>query len=198
MNVYQKLQKCRFELQNMKLKKSGNNKFAGFTYFELSDFLPSINELCEKHGLFTRTTFTSDLAMLEVINAEMPEEVIVFTSPQAEATLKGCHAIQNVGAVETYQRRYLLMVAFEIVENDALDPTVTNEKKNTPPKGKTTLSQAQLNRMYAIASKKGYDKTSVDALIRKKHNVDPVNMTKAQYDEIVKGYEGLEDKKEEV
>ena len=198
MNVYQKLQKCRVELQNMNLKKTGNNKFAGFTYFELSDFLPTINELCEKHGLFTRTSFTSELAMLEVINAEAPEEVILFTSPQAEATLKGCHAIQNVGAVETYQRRYLLMVAFEIVENDSLDPTVTNDKKNTPAKGKTTISQAQLNRLYAIASKKGYDKPSVDALIKKKHNVEPANMTKAKYDEIVKGYEGLEDKKEEA
>lgn len=198
MNVYQKLQKARVELQSMNLKKSGNNKFAGFTYFELSDFLPSINELCEKHGLFTRTTFTSDLAMLEVINADAPDEVITFTSPQAEATLKGCHAIQNVGAVETYQRRYLLMMAFEIVENDALDPTVEKDKKNTSPKGKATLSQAQLNRMYAIASKKGYDKASVDSLVKKKYNVEPANMTKTQYDEIVKGYESLEDKKEEA
>ena len=35
----------RVKLQNSKLKKSGNNKFAGFDYFELADFLPRLNEL---------------------------------------------------------------------------------------------------------------------------------------------------------
>ena len=37
--------KIRVELQNAKLKKSGRNKFAGFEYFELADFLPKLNEL---------------------------------------------------------------------------------------------------------------------------------------------------------
>lgn len=40
MNIYKKLQKCRVDLQNSNLKKSGNNKFAGYSYFELGDFLP--------------------------------------------------------------------------------------------------------------------------------------------------------------
>jgi hypothetical protein len=39
----------------------------------------------------------------------------------AEANLKGCHPIQNLGAVETYTRRYLWVTAMEIVEHDALD-----------------------------------------------------------------------------
>jgi hypothetical protein len=39
----------------------------------------------------------------------------------AEANLKGCHPIQNLGAVETYTRRYLWVSAMEIVEHDALD-----------------------------------------------------------------------------
>jgi hypothetical protein len=39
------------------------------------------------------------------------------------AALKGCHEVQNIGAVETYQRRYLWVSAMEIVEHDALDAT---------------------------------------------------------------------------
>jgi hypothetical protein len=39
----------------------------------------------------------------------------------AEANLKGTHPIQNLGAVETYSRRYLYVTALEIVEHDALD-----------------------------------------------------------------------------
>ena len=38
MNVYSKLQTARVRLQESNLKKSGENKFAGFKYFELGDF----------------------------------------------------------------------------------------------------------------------------------------------------------------
>ena len=39
----------------------------------------------------------------------------------SEANLKGCHPVQNLGAVETYIRRYLWVAALEIVEHDAVD-----------------------------------------------------------------------------
>jgi hypothetical protein len=39
----------------------------------------------------------------------------------SDAQLKGCHNVQNLGAVETYIKRYLYQNCFEIVEADALD-----------------------------------------------------------------------------
>jgi len=42
MGVYKKLMKARLALQNTNLTKSGHNKFAGYKYFELGDFLPVI------------------------------------------------------------------------------------------------------------------------------------------------------------
>jgi hypothetical protein len=56
-----------------------------------------------------------------MIDAEKPSDMLLFCSPFGSAALKGCHEVQNIGAVETYQRRYLYLVAFEIVEFDALD-----------------------------------------------------------------------------
>ena len=53
---------------------------------------------------------------------------IILTSPMGSADLKGCHVVQNIGAVETYQRRYLWVAALEIVEHDALDATTGSEK----------------------------------------------------------------------
>jgi hypothetical protein len=58
----------------------------------------------------------------------------------ADANLKGCYPIQNLGAVETYTRRYLWVSAMEIVEHDALDssPPVKEEKQApiiTPTQG---------------------------------------------------------------
>lgn len=185
MNVYEKLQKCRVDLQSKSLKKSGNNKFAGYTYFELGDFLQEINKLCLDNKLLTRTSFTSEVATLDIINSEKPDEVITFTSPMAEASLKGCHAIQNVGAVETYQRRYLLMLAFEIVESDGLE-AVTG--KDAPVK---TLSEAQVNRLYAIANSAGLDKTKVDEQINKKFGLKANQLSKSQYDLVVEGYQKM-------
>lgn len=129
MSVYTKLQAARIALQSTQMKKSGNNKFAGYSYFELGDFLPRVNELFAQSGLFSAVSFNKELATLKIIDTEDGSEV-VFTSPMADAQLKGCHPIQNLGAVETYQRRYLYVTALEIVEHDALDsaPPVDNSK----------------------------------------------------------------------
>lgn len=121
MNIYQKLSKCRLDLQKEKLKKSGVNKFAGYNYYELADFLPAINELFDKVGLCAVISFGVDVALMTITDMDKPEDTIMITSPMAGAELKGCHPIQNLGATETYTRRYLYMTALEIVEQDALD-----------------------------------------------------------------------------
>ena len=121
MNIYEKLQKARNELKDMKLKKSGENKFAKYTYYELEDFLPAIQDLCEKHKLVTTISFTSEYATLTIIDSEKLEDNIVFTSPMVESEMKGMTNIQTLGATQTYQRRYLYMTAFEIVEVDGPD-----------------------------------------------------------------------------
>lgn len=131
MNIYTKLQKMRVDLQNMKLKKSGENKFAGYKYYELGDILPPINQLMLENGVAGVVTFGSEFAVLKLVNCEKPEEVIEFTSPMAGATLKGAHDIQNLGAVETYQRRYLYMAAFEVVESDFFDATQGKPQKES-------------------------------------------------------------------
>lgn len=129
MTVYQKLQAARVRLQGSKLTKSGKNKFAGYEYFELGDFLPRIQEICNEVGLCGVVTFTSTDARLAIFDVESGM-FIEFTSPMARAELKGCHDVQNLGAVQTYLRRYLWTNAFEIVEHDALDATmVPTEKK---------------------------------------------------------------------
>lgn len=121
MNIYEKLQKARNELKDMKLKKSGENKFAKYTYYELEDFLPAIQNLCEKHKLVAAISFTYEYATLTLVDSEKPEDKICFTSPMVESEMKGMTNIQTLGATQTYQRRYLYMTAFEIVEVDGTD-----------------------------------------------------------------------------
>lgn len=120
-NIYEKLQYMRVKLQNTELKKSGRNTYSGYSYFELTDFLPAINKLMLDSKVTSSISYGTELATLKLINTENPEEVIEFTSPMSTANLKGCHEVQNLGAVETYLRRYLYMTAFEICESEILD-----------------------------------------------------------------------------
>jgi len=137
MSVHSKLNQARMTLQATKLNKSGQNKFAGYTYFELGDFLPTVNQIFSDLGLCGIVSYGTDLATLTITDVD-DNSSISITSPMAEANLKGCHPIQNLGAVETYTRRYLWVTALEIVEHDALDATTGKEdRKEAMIKGKT-------------------------------------------------------------
>ena len=52
-NIYQKLMDVRVAFHKLELKKSGLNKFAGFKYFELGDFLVPATKLLNEEGLCT-------------------------------------------------------------------------------------------------------------------------------------------------
>ena len=130
--VHLKLMRARLMLQDKQLKKSGNNKFAGYSYFELGDFIPTINEIFFEVGLCGVVSYDAEIASLTITDVEDGTSIVI-TSPMADANLKGCHPIQNLGAVETYTRRYLWVTAMEIVEHDALDSSAPlKEEKKAP------------------------------------------------------------------
>jgi len=118
--VFKKLQTARLMLQASPITKSGKNKFAGYEYFELGDFMPTIQKIFGEVGLCGMVSYTQEMAYLTIQDTDN-EGTIVFTSPMSSAALKGCHEVQNLGAVHTYLRRYLWVMAMEIVEHDALD-----------------------------------------------------------------------------
>jgi hypothetical protein len=117
MTIYEKLAEARTRLN---VKKSGRNNFAKYGYFELADFLPEINLLAKELGFVCLVSFDAEKATMTIKDATGEGEII-FTSPMSTAELKGCHAVQNLGAVQTYLRRYLYQTAFEIVEAEQLD-----------------------------------------------------------------------------
>lgn len=138
-NVYHKLNEARQVFHQQKLSKSGHNKFAGYKYFELGDFIIPAMQIFKEVGLTSIISFGKETADMRIFNTDKPDEVIVIESPMSEAALKGCHPVQNLGAVQTYLRRYLWVAALEIVEHDALDAT-TGRKGDAPivtPKGNT-------------------------------------------------------------
>ena len=127
-NLYEKITNIKSDFLKANVKKSGKNKFANYTYYELADITPVLIELYKKYKVFTKFSYTKEFATLEIVNIENPNEREIYTSPMEELDLKGCNKIQALGGVETYQRRYLYLSAMDIIENDMFDATISEEK----------------------------------------------------------------------
>ena len=168
-SVEKKLARARAILAGKALKKSGQNKQKyqdkrtgewkemGFSYFELSDFLPETLKIFDELGLcgvftinppysedkqvgeiVTRVMYP-EVAELKVVNADNKEDFIIFREPTAQVEMKT--AIQSLGAKKTYLRRYLWIDAMEIAENDIVDAQPTDDAKETKPTAKVTKAK---------------------------------------------------------
>lgn len=155
LNIFQKMQKARVELQNRDLKKTGYNKYSNYKYFELGDFLPYINNICNELGLYTEFSYEEKSAALTVYNTENLEEKRVWTTPVEVATLKGCSTIQNIGGTQSFARRYLYMMAFEIAETDVIDGGAVDEDAEL---GKQKIGQAHILTINSLIQETETDK----------------------------------------
>lgn len=145
MSIYAKLAQARVKLQKENLKKTGNNR--SFKYFELKDFLPRVNEIFEELKMCAVVRYSSELATLTIYDCEK-DESIEFTSPMVQKALPSGTEIQNLGAIQTYQRRYLYLTALEIVEDDLVDsmpPEKAEQKKQESQKRYDESTQQNAN-----------------------------------------------------
>lgn len=155
LNIFQKIQKARVELQKRDIKKTGFNKFSNYKYFELGDFLPHINEICLNVGLYTEFRYTPEIATLYVIDSDNPEDKRYWDTPVKIPTLKGCSEIQAIGGSQTFARRYLYNMAFEIAENDVIDSGTIDEDAE---EGKRKISKASVLTINKLLDETGTDK----------------------------------------
>ena len=146
-NVYQKLLETRVLFMEEDVKKSGKNMKMSYKYFELQDIVPVATPIFQKVGLLPVVTFDNEVATMTLVNVDAPDETIVFTSPMREiepiisAKTGGevTNAVQRLGSVETYQRRYLYMIALDIVESDEIE-TRTGDNPPPAPKPSTPVT----------------------------------------------------------
>ena len=148
MSIFKKISEARVKLQGTKINKSGENKFAKFKYYELADFLPTLNKINLELGICTRFEIIENNACLTVFDIDKQEDNITFTIPYISSELKGATKIQELGATITYLRRYLFLVAFEITDGEVVDAQPLQEQ----PKSK-------------VEDKKPFDKKKAEKCI---------------------------------
>ena len=131
MSVYKKLSEARVAFLQAPVKKSGKNKFAGYEYFELGDFIPTVLSILDGHGLCGVVHFDKEMGYLDIVDTETGEKAS-FTTPMVFASNPKGQAIQDLGSTHTYIRRYLWLMAMEIVEHDAVDASEPVKPAPTP------------------------------------------------------------------
>jgi len=188
MNVYQKLAIARAELGNRPLKKSGVNKYAGYSYFELNDFIGEINKIFKELNLISVFNIkVSELgvetAFLDIVNADIPEETIRFEASTAEAGMKGATPIQMLGAKHTYMRRYLWLEAMEIAENDAQD--AQDKSKEEKPTTQKQLALASLGQVKILSAQ---DPERIKKMLEYYHVQEIKDLTMMQASEAIKTF----------
>jgi len=195
MNLFTKIQNVRVELQRRNLSKSGKNKFSDYNYFELSDFMPAINELCLKYHIFTFEDINSNIARITAVDCDNPEVTFTLTMDTAEVDMKGMNKVQGIGSQNTYFRRYLNMSLFEISESDIVDAGVeqgekAKSKKDTKPAEND--KKTQMKTLCTSLSAKGHKQEVTDILANRANVKNPNSITdETIMDQIIKDLEAL-------
>lgn len=143
-NVYQKLILARSKFLESAVKKSGKNMHLSFMYFELEDIVPTAMGIFAEVGLLPVVNFTNEVATMDVVNVDKPEEKVTFTAPFNQLTpivsntgKQATNEMQALGSSITYMRRYLYMIALDIVEADEIDANLSKEDTTAPTKPTT-------------------------------------------------------------
>ena len=185
MNVYEKLIAIQSEL---KAPKSQYNNFGKYAYRNCEDILEALKPILKEHK---STIYISDeivtvlerfyvKATVTFIDAETGEKITNTAYAREEEDKKGMDGSQVTGSSSSYARKYALNGMF------AIDDTKDSDFTNTTIKGDNTgLSEAQIKRLLAIASKVNISADDVKKVVAKTFGVQDLRkMNKQQYDEI--------------
>jgi hypothetical protein len=189
LTIHGKMAKIKQELSETKIEKSGHNKYAGFKYHELSDFISVINKLNLKHGVndFVEIKEQMGYCRITLVNVDDSDDKYSIVTPFREAQMlaKGgapsnVDVIQRMGSTITYNRRYLYMTAYNIQENDGVDVQEPVEKK---PQPKKALPKLDYNKAVKAIEER---KTTVADIIKVRTVTDAEKKALQEVEQVVK------------
>lgn len=194
-NIYKKLMEVQTEL---KAPKAQRNTFGNYNYRSCEDIVEAVKPLLNKQGLILNLSDemvqVGDRyyirATARVIDIETGDKIETTALAREDETKKGMDLAQITGSVSSYARKYALNGMFAIDDTKDSDATNTHGKEDKSVSGSTRkLSEAQIKRLYALASKAGYSNDDVEAHIRIKFNKEDIaTLTKTEYDTVCNGY----------
>lgn len=142
--LFSKIQEAKVKFLNAGVKKSGWNNGFKYHYYELKDIVPPALKIFSQLNLATQFKFDQTMGKMIVYDLDTGYGT-EYTSPLPILDGRDTReAMQNIGAVETYTRRYLYLQLFDVVETDQFD-IIFNKSKNKNRKDSKHKKKPELN-----------------------------------------------------
>lgn len=160
MNITEKLLKARKLIKETDLKKEGRNEFSKYDYFTPSQVSELVNTVCQELNILPMFSLKKDdnglfgeLIILDTEPGVLAGEnlaTLVFEMRTEMPSITATNMTQQMGGCETYTKRYMLMSAFDITDNN-LDPdSQDNRKKEEEPPKIATAEEIQEAEAHTI------------------------------------------------
>ena len=196
----------RVKLQSSTIKKSGKNKYAGFEYFELADFLPKLNELMLEEQINDVFTIENEEAKLILRKGEESQEYkipfVMFDTPlvfkkdknnnfvkdknNEYIQIPSMQDIQYLGALNTYYKRYLYLNAFGITDGEIID-SMDNSDVSATTKAKTTSkTEIMIQDSQKEIIKNQFEKEEIIEYLAKLNKTKLSDLTLVEASELIK------------
>lgn len=148
MSIYEKLSNVQLALMRKDIKKTGFNKFKKYHYYTLDDLMPPCIEECNREGLTFFFNFRNNEAIIRLHEWENPKEGIScglpfpeLITPDEDTKNKNNVLVQDLGAVVTYLKRYLLINLFDITDVEVIDSESNDVASSAKKQGNKSKSK---------------------------------------------------------
>jgi len=133
MNTLQKLNKAIEIIKSKNLKKKGRNKFSNYDYYTPDQVAELVTWACHEVKLFPKfDLIRNELGItgrLSIYDIDTDDSPIIFEMASDIPAIKATNISQQLGGAMTYTKRYLLMNAFDITDNNIDFDTTENTIK---------------------------------------------------------------------
>lgn len=146
MKTLVKIQKAIELIKGKNIKKLGKNTFSKYDYYTPEQVSELVIGATHEVGLLTKfDLIRNDLGItgrLSIFDIESDESPVVYEMASAIPDIKATNISQQLGGAMTYTKRYMLMNAFDISDNN-LDFDTTENTQETAKKREPNVTKQQ-------------------------------------------------------
>lgn len=164
--------------------KTGFNEYSKYLYITPEDLFTPLKPLLLKYGLcllfnVRRTRDGRNEAVLRVEDFNTDVGRLIYTMNVGDITLKSANEIQSMGGLRTYCKRYLVMDAFNVVEDsDDLDSKDNAEKGKDKKDKKDAVNDAKVELQALCREKIKENETNRETIQEILKKFDPTGQIK--------------------
>ncbi len=145
MNITEKLLEARKRIKETSITKEGRNKFSKYDYFTPSQVSELVNTVCQELKILPIFSLDKDehglMGILRLLDVEDTESHLTTEMRTEMPSITATNMTQQMGGCETYTKRYMLMSAFDITDNNLDFDSQDNRTKEPMTEGSQLVQE---------------------------------------------------------